>query len=78
MAFASGGSWSVVAWNESQSPASFALSLPRPAEAIGATTTNAAKNLQPASLPLRTTTGTWRIDLAPTTIATYTFGPLAT
>jgi O-glycosyl hydrolase len=78
MAFAADGGTTVVAWNESRSPAKFALSLPQAAEAIGATITNATKNLQPATPPIRTTTGTWRIDLAPTTIATYTFGAVAT
>ena len=75
MAFAGGGGWTVVTWNESRSPSTFALSLPGSTSALGATITNAAENLHPATVPLRTTTGTWRIDLAPSTIATYTFGP---
>jgi O-glycosyl hydrolase len=77
LAFAARGGWTVVTWNESASPATFALSLPGSATALGAVVTNAANNLQSGPTPPRTTTGTWRIDLAPSTIATYTFGPNA-
>jgi O-glycosyl hydrolase len=74
MAFAADGGWTVVAWNESRSTATFALRLPKPAAATGATITNAAENLHAATTPPRTTTGDWRVDLSPATIGTYTFG----
>jgi O-glycosyl hydrolase len=77
MAFAAGGGWTFVAWNESRAPATFALRLPAPADAIRATITDATKSLQPGAPAVRTTTGTWRIDLPAQTIVTYTFGTLA-
>jgi O-glycosyl hydrolase len=78
MAFTVDGTTTVVAWNESRRPAAFALSLPGRADATGATVTNTTKNLEPGTPAARTTSGTWRIDLPPSTIATYTFGNSAT
>jgi len=78
MAFSAGATWTLVTWNESRQPASFALSLPGQAEVGGATVTNATKSLEPGTPAARTTTGTWRIDVPPATIATYTFGTIAT
>jgi len=74
MAFATNGGWTLVTWNDSRQHSAFALQLPGPAVApTGSIVTNAASNLQPASPPGRTESGTWRIDLPASTIATYTF-----
>lgn len=78
MAFAAGDDWTVVAWNESRTPATFAVRLPNPAVATGATVTDATKSLGSTDLPLATTTGSWRVSLPPTSIATFTFAPAAT
>ena len=76
MAFANGGTWTVVTWNESKSTATFALSLPgRGVAETGAVATDGAIDLQSTAPPRPTTSGTWRIDLPTTTIATYTFAP---
>jgi O-glycosyl hydrolase len=77
MAFAHADDWTVVTWNESQAPATFSLSVPDRVAPTGAVVTDAARDLAPADMPLRTTTGTWRVELPPSTIATYTFGPAA-
>jgi len=74
MAFADGAKWTVVAWNESATVATFALRLPGPAEVTGAVVTNAAENLQPGAMPQPTTSGTWRVELPAGTIGSYTFG----
>jgi O-glycosyl hydrolase len=76
MAFASDSHWTVVTWNESTSTKTFALALPQhaTATATGAILTSETASLQSAPPPSYTTTGTWRIQLAPSTIVTYTFG----
>jgi hypothetical protein len=73
MAFVGAGGWTVVTWNESRAPATFALHLPDHVTATGAIVTDAMHDLQPGARPLRTTTGAWRVELPPSTIATYTF-----
>jgi O-glycosyl hydrolase len=78
MAFAQGPKWTVVAWNESTSPTTFGLDLPGPArDATGAVFTNATANLAATSVPHRTKTGVWLVELPASTIATYTFGSIA-
>jgi O-glycosyl hydrolase len=75
MAFANGTGWTVVAWNESKSDATFGLDLPGSATtASGAVITNPGNNLAPTQLPRRTTAGPWLVHLPAATIATYTFG----
>jgi O-glycosyl hydrolase len=74
MAFSTGKQWTVVAWNESKSNATFGLDLPGPVStAMGAVITNASSSLAPTQVPLRTTAGTWLVHLPASTIATYTF-----
>jgi hypothetical protein len=73
IAFANGGHWTVVVWNESASVQTFGLELPQRVKATAGIVTNASTDLGAAALPAYTTTGTWRIQLPPSTIATYTF-----
>ena len=75
MAFSSGTQWTLVAWNESASSASFGVGLPgRPGAVTGAVVTDPAHGLAPAPLPPRTDTGAWLVRLPPTSVVTYTFG----
>jgi O-glycosyl hydrolase len=74
MAFATGGQWTVVAWNESKSSAAFGLELPgRVDAATGAVITNASQSLASGQLPARTDRGAWLVRLPASSIATYTF-----
>jgi O-glycosyl hydrolase len=74
MAFQNGNSWTVVAWNEGRSQATFGIALPAPASTVvDAVVTSATKQLSPATAPARTATGTWLARIAPQTIVTYTF-----
>ena len=74
MAFSTGTSWTVVAWNESTSGATFGLELPgRRLTAKDAAVTDRSRELAPGALPLRTTGGAWLVHLPASTIVTYTF-----
>jgi len=74
MAFSAGNRWTVVAWNESNSDATFGLDLPGQVGTVtGAVITNRTRNLASAPVPVRTTNGTWLTRVPATTIATYSF-----
>ena len=75
MAFRHGRGWSVVAWNEGPTRATFGLALPgRRTTARQAVATSPTDKLSPTTLPARADTGAWVLDVAPQTIVTYTFG----
>jgi O-glycosyl hydrolase len=75
MAFRHGRGWSVVAWNEGPTRATFGLALPgRRTTARQAVVTSPTDELSPTTLPDRANTGAWVLDIAPQTIVTYTFG----
>jgi O-glycosyl hydrolase len=75
MAFRHGRGWSVVAWNEGPTRATFGLALPgRRTTARQAVATSPTDELSPTTLPDRANTGAWVLDIAPQTIVTYTFG----
>jgi O-glycosyl hydrolase len=75
MAFRHGRGWSVVAWNEGPTRATFGLALPGPrTTARQAVATSPTDELSPTTLPDRANTGAWVLDIAPQTIVTYTFG----
>jgi O-glycosyl hydrolase len=74
MAFQQGVDWTVVAWNERPTVATFGVALPGlPATVRDAIDTSATSNLSAATVPARTATGTWVVHLAPRTIVTYSF-----
>jgi O-glycosyl hydrolase len=75
MAFRHGRGWSVVAWNEGPTQATFGLALPgRRTTARHAVATSPTDQLSPTTLPARANNGTWDLHVAPQTIVTYTFG----
>ena len=75
MAFRHGRGWSVVAWNEGPTPATFGLALPgHRTTARQAVATSPTDELSRTTLPTRADTGAWVLDVAPQTIVTYTFG----
>ena len=74
MSFSSDSGWTVVAWNETKSDATFGLDLPnRTLTPEHAVVTNASHSLSPTTPPVRTTSGAWLVRLPASTIATYTF-----
>jgi O-glycosyl hydrolase len=74
MAFAQPTGWTVVAWNEGRSEATFGIALPAPASTVvDAVATSATKQLSPTIAPARTDTGAWLARIAPQTIVTYAF-----
>ena len=75
MAFRHGRGWSVVAWNEGPTEATFGLALPGPrTTARQAVATSPTDQLSPTTRPARDNTGSWILDVAPQSIVTYTFG----
>jgi O-glycosyl hydrolase len=75
MAFRHGRGWSVVAWNEGPTEATFGLALPGGrTNARQAVATSPTDQLSPTALPARANDGTWDLHVAPQTIVTYTFG----
>jgi O-glycosyl hydrolase len=74
MAFQVGDKWTVVAWNEDRSAATFGVALPAPTSTVvDAVATSATEQLSPTTAPARTDAGTWLARIAPQTIVTYTF-----
>jgi O-glycosyl hydrolase len=75
MAFQRGAGWTVVAWNERRTVATFGLALPgSPTTVRDSVDTSSAHQLSPASPPARTSSGAWLVHLAPQTVVTYRFG----
>ena len=75
MAFRNGRSWTVVAWNEGQTDATFGLALPgRRTTVREAVATSPTDQLSPTTLPARANAGEWVVHIAPQMIVTYTFG----
>ena len=74
MAFANGGQWTVVTWNENASASSFVLDVPSSPRTVSTSVmTNASNDLTRSPAPKRTSAGGFVVDLPPATIATYTF-----
>ena len=74
MAFQNGNRWTVVAWNEGESKATFGIALPTPTSTVvDAVATSATEQLSPTAPPARTNTGSWLARIGPQTIVTYTF-----
>ncbi len=74
MAFEQPTGWTVVAWNEGGSEATFGMALPSPTSTVAdAVATSADKQLSPTTAPARTDTGAWLAHIAPQAIVTYTF-----
>ena len=75
MAFQQDAQWTIVAWNETKTATTVGFAIPDASvNARVATVTSNAQELAPSALPARTNTGTWVTNLAPQSIATYTFG----
>jgi len=75
MAFRHGRGWSVVAWNEGPTQATFGLALPgRRATARQAVATSPTAQLSTTTRAARDNAGIWVLDIAHQTIVTYTFG----
>jgi O-glycosyl hydrolase len=74
MAFEQPAGWTVVAWNEGRSEATFGIALPAPTSTVAnAVATSATDQLSSTTAPARTDTGTWLARIGPQTIITYTF-----
>jgi hypothetical protein len=74
MAFRYGRGWSVVAWNEGPTQATFGLALPGSrTTARQAVATSPTDELSSTTLPARADNGSWVLHVAPQTIVTYTF-----
>jgi O-glycosyl hydrolase len=75
MAFRHGRDWSVVAWNEGPTAATFGLALPGGrTNARQAVATSPTDQLSPTAPPTRANDDTWDLHVAAQAIVTYTFG----
>ena len=75
MAFQRGAGWTVVAWNEGRGSDIRPRACPAPPTTVRtAVDTSSTEQLSPTTPPARTNTGAWVLNIAPQTIATYSFG----
>jgi hypothetical protein len=75
MAFRRNATWTVVAWNDSRTNATFGVTLPGAPTAVPrAVATSSTDQLSPTTRPARTGAGTWVVNLASRSIVTYIFG----